>query len=128
MIAQRIKALRKALGKTQTEFGVPLGASRDVINNVENGRAVPGEVILKAIIREYGVSEIWLRTGEGEMFKQQPRHAEIHAFMGDILKGPDDFKTKLISVLANLSEEQWELLADMAEKLAGEQKKEADRD
>ena len=35
----RIKEVRKAKGLSQAAFGAPFGANRDMINNVENGRA-----------------------------------------------------------------------------------------
>lgn len=122
MIAQRIREVRNSTGKTQTAFGELLGVSRDVIANIENGRVEPTDLFIRSVIREFNVSEAWLREGAGEMFQPRTRRDEIAAFMGDLLSGPEDFKTRLISVLANLDDAQWALLADMAEKLAETEK------
>lgn len=58
------------------------------------------------------------------MFLQRSREEELAAFFGDILSGEPDFKRRLISVLARLSSDQWEMLEDMANKLVEEMQKE----
>ena len=58
------------------------------------------------------------------MFLQRSREEEFAAFFGDILSGEPDFKRRLISVLARLSSDQWEMLEDMANKLVEEMQKE----
>ncbi len=63
----RIKRIRKNAELSQTNFGAKLGVSRDVINNIENGRVEPKPLIIKHICSVFGISEHWLRTGEGPM-------------------------------------------------------------
>lgn len=64
---ERIKELRKSLKLSQTEFGKRLGVSRDVINNIENGRVELKEYLIKTICSVFNVSSDWIRTGEGSM-------------------------------------------------------------
>lgn len=118
----RIKELRKALGLTQQDFADRLGVKRNTIAQYEIGRNAPIDAVITSICREFNVSEIWLREGVGEMFVQRSRNEELAAFFGDVLAA-DDFRARLLSVMARLSTEEWELLASMAEKLAEEQKK-----
>lgn len=118
----RLKTLRKYLKLSQEEFGAKLGVTGAAISRIESGANTLTEQNIRIIVREYGVSEAWLREGAGEMFQSRTRRDEIAAFMGDLLSGPEDFKTRLISVLANLDDAQWALLADMAEKLAETEK------
>lgn len=81
------------------------------------------------ICSKFRVNEEWLRFGEGEMFVPQTREEEIEAFFATISEAPmDDFRRHLVSVLAKLSVDQWELLADMAQKLADEAQKEPGHD
>lgn len=116
----RIKELRKYLKLSQAAFGAPFGASRDMINNVENERAAISELMISAMCHEYNVNETWLRTGEGEMFIEPTRDEEIAAFVGRALRGEDDnFKRRLLSVLSHLTEEEWEILEKKAKELAG---------
>ncbi|MCI6159354.1 MAG: helix-turn-helix domain-containing protein [Selenomonadaceae bacterium] len=63
----RLKAVRKSLKKTQSEFGKTLGCSRDTIANYEGGRAVPTDTFLQLICAKFPINEEWLRTGKGVM-------------------------------------------------------------
>lgn len=119
---ERIKAVRKALGLTQQAFADQLNIKQNTVAVYELGRIAPSDRTISDICRIWNVSEAWLREGAGEMFQPRTRRDEIAAFMGDLLSGPEDFKTRLISVLANLDDAQWALLADMAEKLAETEK------
>ena len=67
----RVKAVRKALGLSQREFGEGLGVSRDVIGNIEYGRVSPKELFLVHLCQQYHVDRRWLETGEGEMFAEE---------------------------------------------------------
>ena len=126
---ERIKKLRKVLDLTQTEFGRRIGVKQNTVALIEGGRKTSDQTIF-AICREFNVSEEWLRTGEGEMFRTRSRDEEIAAFIGSITlrNDPgDDFKRRLIHVLARLSVEDWRLLEDLADRLAEEAEKEKDR-
>ena len=68
MLSERIKEVRKHFHLSQTAFGEKVGASIDVIKNLEYDRAKPNETLLAHICTVYGINEHWLRTGEGEMF------------------------------------------------------------
>lgn len=63
----RIKTIRKSEGLTQEEFGKRLGIKRNTVATYEIGRSQPIDAVVSLICREFGISETWLRTGEGEM-------------------------------------------------------------
>lgn len=65
---ERIKQVRKSLGLNQSEFGQRVGVKGNTIGNYEIGLRSPSDAVIFSICREFGVSEVWLRTGEGEMF------------------------------------------------------------
>jgi transcriptional regulator with XRE-family HTH domain len=119
---ERIKALIETLGIKRVEFARRLNLSQPFVSDLCSGKGNPSDRTISDICRIWNVSEAWLREGAGEMFQPRTRRDEIAAFMGDLLSGPEDFKTRLISVLANLDDAQWALLADMAEKLAETEK------
>lgn len=122
-IPSRIKEARETLGLSQTAFGAPIGATRDAINNVEHGRAAVSNMLISIICREYNVNEIWLRTGEGEMFKQRTREDDIAAFFGQVLGGKrPDFQRRLIAVLARMTVEEWALLERKIDEIYAEMK------
>ena len=122
----RIRDLRKALNLNQTEFGSILGLKQSTVTGYETGIRTPSDAIITSICREFGVNEQWLRTGEGEMFHPRTRNDEIAAFIGGILSGDprDEFKRRLISALSRLDVGAWEVLEQLANSMAAENKKE----
>ena len=127
---ERIKLLRKALELNQTDFGARIGVKQGTVAAYESGARVPLDSVVVSICREFGVSESWLRSGEGEMFLQLSREEEITKFCMSIIRDPDsEFQRQFVSVLARLEPPQWQLLSDMADKLLAQrdaQKKDAE--
>lgn len=119
---ERIKELRKALGLTQQKFADKIGVRQNTVAQYEMGRNVPIDSVINLICKEWGVSEVWLRDGTGEMFIERTRDEALAAFFGDVLAA-DDFRARLLSVMSRLSTEEWALLEQMAQKLLEEQKK-----
>ena len=116
---ERVRALRKELGLTLQAFGDRLGVTRATVSRIENGVNNLSDQMVVSICREYGVSERWLRDGEGEMFVPVTRNEKIARFAGELMKDETpDFRRQLVEILADLNDEQWDALADFAEKLA----------
>lgn len=119
-IGERVKKLRKELGLTLEKFGAPLGVQRSALSMIENDKSGIGDRTILLICREYGVSEKWLRDGEGEMFVPVTRNEKIARFAGELMKEETpEFRRQIVEILADLNDEQWDALADFAEKLAG---------
>lgn len=117
----RIKSVRKELALNQTDFGLRIGVKQGTVAAYENGSRVPLDSVIVSICREFGVSEHWLRTGEGEMFVRLSREEEITKFAMSIVRNPDsEFQRRFISVLAQLTPEQWQLMEQMAHQLIDE--------
>lgn len=116
---ERVRALRKELGLTLQAFGDRLGVTRATVSRIENGVNNLSDQMVVSICREYGVSEVWLRDGIGEMFVPVTRNEKIARFAGELMKDETpDFRRQLVEILADLNDEQWDALADFAEKLA----------
>lgn len=127
MIGDRIKKIRKAQTPklSQEEFGEMLGVSRSVIANAEVGRVDPSSLFIQHLCAVFGVDEKWLRTGEGEPFKQLARKEAIAKFAGELMKDEEDsFRSKLVELLAELNEDEWAMLERFVDKLT----KKADQD
>lgn len=117
----RIKQIRKELDLTQQEFADRIGIARGNVGAYEVGKNAPSDAVISLICREFNVNEHWLRTGQGEMFVKQSRNEQMAKLTRMLLNEEEDsFKNRLISVLANLKEEQWQVLADIAEQLVNE--------
>lgn len=118
---ERLRKLRRELDLTQQEFADRLKVGRNNIAGYETNKRSPSDAVISLICREFNVNEEWLRNGTGEMFLPVDKTSEIAKLTKQLLNEEDDsFKNRLISVLANLREEQWVLLAEIAENLAKE--------
>ena len=85
---------------------------------------IPSERTISDICREFGCNEVWLRTGEGEPFQEETRQEAIMRFAAQTINGSDEFKKAFVSMLAKLDADDWESLAKLFVKLAGEAKNE----
>lgn len=110
----RLKNLRETLNLNQTEFGEKIGVKQATIAGYETGRRLPLEPIISSICREFKVNEIWLRTGEGEMFTEETKDEQLSYFFGQILASDDSSIIKTIMLgFAKLSPEQRDILEDL---------------
>lgn len=123
---ERIKELRKELGLTQQKFANSIGVKQNTVAQYEIGRNPPTDTVVTLICREFDVDEEWLRTGAGPMFREKTRDEELAEFFGKVLAGDPDFRRRLLSAMSRLSEEQWAMLEEVAQRLVAgmeEQKK-----
>lgn len=119
---ERVRILRKELGLTLIKMGEALKISDAAVSMIETGKSAVTDRTRSAIVREFGVSETWLRTGEGEMFPPMTRQEELAKFFNRVEQVPDSFQARFVQALAELDEAQWQLIADMVEKLAENRK------
>jgi transcriptional regulator with XRE-family HTH domain len=118
-LKDRFKELRETLSLTQQKFADRLDISRNFVAQIEMGNKIPSERTIKDICREFKVNYEWLTEGTGEMFIQNKRKSEIADFVGSVLNGEaDSFKIRLVEILANLNESEWETLQKLANALA----------
>ena len=96
----RLKELRTALQINQESFGKKIGVTGAAVSRWESGaREIPDTASL-SIVREFGCSETWLRTGEGEMFRPMGREAELGRLIRTRLYDrPESFQAELIRTL-----------------------------
>ena len=121
---ERIKELRKALKMTQQEFADRLHIKRTNIGNYESGVSSPTDSVIALICREFGVSENWLRYGEGEMFIPMTLDEEIASFIGGIQADIEPtFQKRFISDLAKLSPDDWKVIERFIKNMIDEREK-----
>ena len=101
-IYERIRKIRGT--KTQGEFAASLGISQRAVCNYESQGRTPRGNILRRICEHYGISEAWLRTGEGPMRAQEgvtPEGGAGHFFAEDAATAmpPDNGPDLLVQTL-----------------------------
>lgn len=119
----RISYIIKEQKVTKTEFAKRLGVSAAFISQVCSGTSGLSDRTISDICREFNVNEVWLRTGEGEPFEAESRDEEIMRFAAQTIKGSNEFRKAMVSMLAQLDAEDWEALAKIYAKVAADIKK-----
>ena len=124
----RIKAVRKTLGLTLDKFGERLGISNSACSALETGKNKPSEQTIRAICREFGVNEIWLRTGAGEMFRPEEESEELARNLKRLMNGrSDSLARRAVRVLLRYEPDgpEWQVLEKIyTDVLAEAEKKE----
>lgn len=102
----RLKVIRKELHLTQQSFADALNISKSTVEGYEYGRLNITDRVISDICRVYNVSEEWLRTGEGEMFRPKDRNSEIADIVAEMFKGDEsDFRFQLTKLLYEMDAE-----------------------
>lgn len=118
-INDRVHELRKdRLNLSMEAFGSKVGVKKSAISEIEKGRNNVTEQMLRAICREFNVREEWLREGEGEPFLAMDQDDRIMDAVGRILaEEPESFRRRVISVLAQLPPEHWDVIRQICDKI-----------
>lgn len=122
-INTRIAAVIQASGLTKTAFAERVKVSQQHISRLAKD-GTPSDRTIVDICREFGVSEHWLRTGEGEMFVRLSREEEITKFLMSVIRDPDsEFQRQLLATMAKLEPAQWQLMEQMLDDLIAQREK-----
>lgn len=119
----RINFLIQNLNISKTKFAERLNITPAFVSQLCAGVREPSDRTIQDICREFGCDEVWLRTGEGEPFRQETRQEQIMRFAVQTVKGSDEFRKSFVSMLAKLEPEDWENLSKIYRKLLDEYKK-----
>lgn len=108
---------------TKAKFAERLNISQAYVSQMCSGIREPSDRTILDICREFGVNEVWLRTGEGEPFQKISRQEEIMRFAVQTYKSDDEFRKAFVAMLAKLDPEDWQALNKIADKLLEEYNK-----
>jgi transcriptional regulator with XRE-family HTH domain len=97
-IGERIRKIRKHLGKSQSKFASELGLNHAIVSVWELDKIEIAEKTIMAICYRFGINDVWLRTGEGNMFS----------------KNSSPEKNELLSIFDKLSPAIQDILLDYA--------------
>ena len=120
---QRIEMVVRQSGLTKAKFAERIGVSAPYVTMLCSGTGKPSDRTITDICREFGCDEIWLRTGEGEPFRQETRQELIMRFAAQTIKGSNEFRKALVAMLATLDDKEWESLENLLNKLSEQYKK-----
>lgn len=109
-LGERIKFIRKDLKMTQESFGVSLGVSRDVINNMERNRVDTKEYMLRLICKIHKVNYFWLTEEKGDIYIGPP-----DILMEDVIEEYklDDLDCEIVKEYIKLPPEKRKVIKDL---------------
>lgn len=113
---ERIKTVRKNANLNQTEFSDRIGSTRDKVASYETGRVVPADSILMLIAKEFGVSYVWLKTGEGPMDDPELENDLSQNLMNTYMSLPERLRM-LVDALVKMDPEWYKKLDDAFEEI-----------
>lgn len=124
-IGERIRWLRKQqLKLTLDAFGQRLAVTAASVSAFELGKTNPSDQTIRAICREFGVDELWLRTGTGEPFARKTRSETITEYLGQVAGGKrSETELLLIELMSETSVEEWQALSLFFRRLAEKMEK-----
>ena len=119
----RIFQIRRDAGLNQTEFGKRIGVVQTTIAGYESGARSPSDAVIRSICREYGINELWLREGVGNMKADTSRAEELAEAVKRLFSDrPGSFRTALVSALLRFDPDgpEWDLLEKIYDSIAAE--------
>lgn len=115
-INKRIADAIATKGIKKSEVARQIKVSPAFISQLCSGAALPSERTIIDIARVCGVNEIWLRTGEGEMFQAMTENEELSAYAGDVLAAaPDDIRKRFLAAQAKWTPDMWAVFAKIVD-------------
>lgn len=122
-IGERLHYLREEeLDISQEEFGNRIGVSRFSISNYESGKRGLTARVITDICREFGVNEVWLRTGEGgtdNMFTQLDPADRFSISLGTLSSSENHFIQNAVNYLAEADPQKLKVLEDFMKSCLG---------
>jgi transcriptional regulator with XRE-family HTH domain len=107
-INQRVKKIRKELKLTQQAFSKIITISSGQIACIETEKRIVNDRTIKLICDSFHASEIWLKTGEGEMFAQKSdaKFTKLNALFADLQPKYQDFILNAIDQFLKMQDEE----------------------
>nr|DAF02366.1 MAG TPA: helix-turn-helix domain protein [Caudoviricetes sp.] len=112
-MSDRILAIINSLDISKSEFANALKVTPAYISKLINKGTIPSDRLIDDICEKYKVNEEWLRTGKGEMFKNEDK--DFGAICAEIGANDENAKNALLKY-AELTPEDKKLFWDFVEK------------
>lgn len=118
----RIKKIRECANLTQEEFGKRIGSARNTIANYETGNRKPSSAVVTLICKEFGINEVWLRTGEGgdeNMFTKVSDDDRYSLCLGKLAASDNKFVQNALIALAETEPEKLKIIEEFMKDCLG---------
>ena len=118
-INNRIAWCVKNSGLTKTDFAARINISQSFTSRLVSGEKLPSDRTIADICREFNISEVWLRTGEGEPHTERDKDEELLEIMEKINISDDDLIKRIIKAYWFLDDDEKAAVKKMIDNLSG---------
>lgn len=117
MSKERITQIRESTGLSMRKFADRIGVSVSTVSLLEKGERELQLQTAKAICKEFKVNELWLLSGEGDMYDPISREDEMGQIAADLFNmSPDDPRIDMIKIVKDMSDEEIGVITNLAKK------------
>ncbi len=119
---ERVKAVRNKKEMNMEQFGKRLGVQKSAISKIENGTRGLTNQMFTSICREFGVNEVWLRTGEGgdeNMFTEVSDDDRFSLNLGKLSKSENEIARNMLNAIAEADPEKLKIIEDFMKACLG---------
>ncbi len=116
-IGDRIKIVRESEGKNQRDFASSIKISQPTLAMFENGQREPKDIHIEQICLKYGVSEKWLKTGEGEMKIEDCKDNRYFSNVGKLQRADDETIMRWVNLIAETDPKVLKQIEEFMKKL-----------
>jgi len=83
IFGKTLREARKTLGLTQANFAEPLSITGSYVSDIEKGKAIPSEAVVREISEVYRINRERLKAGSGDLFVPHQDVKPNKALFGD---------------------------------------------
>ena len=106
-IATRIIKLCDVFNISKSDFARRINVTPSYISKLgKSTESVPSDRTIDDICRVFGVSKLWLKTGEGDMFPPRTQDEQIAAYVASALHGDEALKSLVTATITTLCTRQ----------------------
>lgn len=105
-INDRVAQVITALGLTKTAFAARLNISQPTVSQICSGRCGVSDRTVSDICEKFGINEVWLRTGVGEMKLPLSQNEQLAKIFANV-QVSDDERARLVKAFASLPPEAY---------------------
>ena len=118
-INDRIAWCIKDAGIKKAEFARRLNLSQPFVSELCSGKNNPSDRTIADICREFNISEVWLRTGDGEPHIQRDEDAEWQEILAQITVSDDDLIKRIIKAYWFMDEKEKAVIRKLIDSFSG---------
>lgn len=119
---ERVNAVRRTKEMTMEQFGKRIGIQKSAISKIEKDKVNLSDQTVRSICREFGVNEVWLRTGEGgdkNMFTKVSDDDRFSLNLGKLSKSENEIARNMLNAIAEADPEKLKIIEDFMKACLG---------